>query len=123
MTARWPSARDFGRYHIIRVLGIGGMGAVYHAWDAELGATVALKVIRPEATRDPASARELERRFKQELVLARKVTHKNVVRIHDLGEIDGIKFISMPYLEGDDLATVLQGTRHAAGAGGAAHRS
>ena len=100
--------QNFGRYHIIRVLGIGGMGAVYHAWDAELGATVALKVIRPEATRDPGVARELERRFKQELVLARKVTHKNVVRIHDLGEIHGIKFISMPYLEGDDLATVLQ---------------
>ena len=100
--------QTFGRYHIIRVLGTGGMGAVYHAWDAELGATVALKVIRPEATRDPAVERELERRFKQELVLARKVTHKNVVRIHDLGEIHGIKFISMPYLEGDDLATVLR---------------
>src|SRR5688572_20856940 len=93
------------RYHIIRVLGIGGMGAVYHAWDADLGVAVALKVIRPEATRDPAMAREMERRFKQELVLARQVTHKNVVRIHDLGEIDGIKYITMPYLEGEDLAS------------------
>ncbi|HKE82822.1 MAG TPA: protein kinase [Vicinamibacterales bacterium] len=96
------------RYHIIRVLGIGGMGAVYHAWDAELGMAVALKVIRPESTADPAAAREMERRFKQELVLARQVTHKNVVRIHDLGEIDGIKYITMPYLEGSDLATVLR---------------
>ena len=96
------------RYHIIRVLGIGGMGAVYHAWDADLGVAVALKVIRPEATRDPAMAREMERRFKQELVLARQVTHKNVVRIHDLGEIDGIKYITMPYLEGHDLATTVR---------------
>ena len=94
------------RYHIIRVLGIGGMGAVYHAWDQELGIAVALKVIRPESSNDPAAAREMERRFKQELVLARQVTHKNVVRIHDLGEIDGIKYITMPYLEGSDLATV-----------------
>jgi serine/threonine protein kinase len=96
------------RYHIIRVLGIGGMGAVYHAWDAELGMAVALKVIRPESSTDAAAAREMERRFKQELVLARQVTHKNVVRIHDLGEIDGIKYITMPYLEGSDLATVLK---------------
>jgi len=96
------------RYHIIRVLGIGGMGAVYHAWDAELAMAVALKVIRPEASLDPVEAREMERRFKQELVLARQVTHKNVVRIHDLGEIDGIKYITMPYLEGSDLATTLK---------------
>jgi serine/threonine protein kinase/tetratricopeptide (TPR) repeat protein len=96
------------RYHIIRVLGIGGMGAVYHTWDAELGMAVALKVIRPDSSTDPAAAREMERRFKQELVLARQVTHKNVVRIHDLGEIDGIKYITMPYLEGSDLSTVLK---------------
>src|SRR6185436_9699623 len=57
---------------------------------------------------DPNAAREMERRFKQELVLARQVTHKNVVRIHDLGEVDGIKYITMPYLEGSDLATVLK---------------
>ena len=51
----------------------------------------------------------MERRFKQELVLARKVTHKNVVRIHDLGTIDGIKYITMPYLEGADLSSMLEG--------------
>jgi serine/threonine protein kinase/tetratricopeptide (TPR) repeat protein len=100
---------EFGsRYHIIQLLGVGGMGAVYQAWDAELGMAVALKVIRPDATADPAGAREMQRRFKQELVLARQVTHKNVVRIHDLGEIDGIKYITMPYLEGSDLATTLK---------------
>jgi serine/threonine protein kinase/tetratricopeptide (TPR) repeat protein len=98
------------RYHIIRLLGIGGMGAVYHAWDSELGVAVAIKVIRPEATADPDAAAEVERRFKRELVIARQVTHRNVVRIHDLGEINGIKYITMPYVEGSDLATTL---RHA----------
>ena len=97
------------RYHIIRVLGVGGMGAVYQAWDAELGVAVAVKVIRPEIlAADPQAAREIERRFKRELLLARQVTHKNVVRIHDLGEIDGIKYITMPYLDGSDLATILK---------------
>jgi tetratricopeptide (TPR) repeat protein len=99
---------NFGnRYHISRLLGTGGMGAVYEAWDAELGVKVAIKVIRPEITADPTAAADMERRFKRELVLARQVTHKNVVRIHDLGEIDGIKYITMPYVEGADLATVL----------------
>jgi eukaryotic-like serine/threonine-protein kinase len=96
------------RYLVIKVLGLGGMGAVYQAWDAELGQAVALKLIRPETTSDPAAAREMERRFKQELVLARQVTHKNVVRIHDLGEINGIKYITMPYLDGSDLSTILK---------------
>ena len=96
------------RYHPIRVLGVGGMGAVYHVWDTELGQDVALKVIRPETSGDSTAAREMERRFKQELVLARQVTHKNVVRIHDLGEINGVKYITMPYLNGSDLASVLK---------------
>jgi tetratricopeptide (TPR) repeat protein/tRNA A-37 threonylcarbamoyl transferase component Bud32 len=100
---------SFGpRYHIVRLLGIGGMGAVYQAWDAELGVVVAVKVIRPEVAADPLAAAMLERRFKQELLLARQVTHKNVVRIYDLGEIDGIKFITMPFIEGDELATIIR---------------
>ncbi len=96
------------RYHIIRVLGVGGMGAVYQAWDAELGVAVAIKVIRPEAMADPTTAAEIARRFKRELLLARQVTHKNVVRIHDLGEIDGIKYITMSYVDGADLASRLK---------------
>ena len=96
------------RYIIVRLLGIGGMGAVYQAWDGVLSVMVALKVIRPEVTSDPAAAREIERRFKQELLLARQVTHKNVVRIHDMGEIDGIKYITMSYIEGEDLTTALK---------------
>ena len=97
-----------GRYHIIRLLGIGGMGAVYHAWDAELGVAVALKVIRSDITGDPDAAAAIERQFKRELLMARQVTHKHVVRIHDLGDVDGLKYISMPYVQGADLATILQ---------------
>jgi eukaryotic-like serine/threonine-protein kinase len=84
------------------------MGAVYQAWDRELSVAVALKVIRPEAVRDPTVAADLERRFKRELLLARQVTHKSVVRIHDLGELNGVKYITMPYVEGADLATILR---------------
>src|SRR5437016_597096 len=101
--------QTFGpRYHIIRLLGIGGMGAVYHAWDTELGVSVAIKVIRPEIMANPTAGADVERRFKRELVLARQVTHKNVVRIHDLGEIERIKYITMSYVNGVDLATRLK---------------
>jgi serine/threonine protein kinase/Tfp pilus assembly protein PilF len=100
---------DFGaRYHIIRILGAGGMGAVYQAWDKVLEVAVAVKVIRPDATLDPETAKALERRFKRELLLARQVTHRNVVRIHDLGEIDGITYITMPYVQGADLLSILK---------------
>ncbi len=99
--------QSFGhRYQIISVLGVGGMGAVYHVWDSALGLSLALKVIRPDT--DPMAAQELERRFKRELVLARQVTHHNVIRIHDLGEIDGVKYITMPFVHGTDLARLLQ---------------
>ena len=100
---------SFGdRYRIDQLLGFGGMGAVYKAWDNELDIPVALKVIRPEVASDPALAEQLDRRFKRELLLARKVTHKNVVRIHDLGEIDGIKYITMTFIEGEDLLHVIK---------------
>jgi eukaryotic-like serine/threonine-protein kinase len=100
--------QQFGsRYHIIRELGVGGMGAVYQAWDAELGVAVAVKVIRAEIASNPEASAEIERRFKRELLLARQVTHPNVVRIHDLGDINGIKYITMTYIEGSDLSTVL----------------
>jgi tetratricopeptide (TPR) repeat protein/tRNA A-37 threonylcarbamoyl transferase component Bud32 len=104
-----PGAAFGTRYRILRVLGCGGMGVVYQAWDDALGVAVALKVIRPEVLQDPYAAQDVERRFKRELLLARQVTHKNVVRIHDLGEIDGIKYLTMPYVEGRDLASALRG--------------
>jgi len=75
------------------------MGAVYKAKDRELDRIVALKVIRPELAIRP----EVLSRFKQELILARKVTHRNVIRIFDLGEEDGTKFITMDYVDGQDL--------------------
>ncbi len=96
------------RYTILKLLGIGGMGAVYQAFDHELGVAVAIKVILPGAQSDETVAKELESRFKRELVLARQVTHKYVVRIHDLGEIDGIKYLTMPFIEGETLAHVLR---------------
>ncbi len=92
------------RYEIIALLGQGGMGAVYKAHDIELERLVALKIIRPELTTNP----EMLRRFKQELILARQITHRNVVRIFDLGQADGFKFITMEYLEGKDLRIVLK---------------
>ena len=98
----------FGRYHIIKLLGLGGMGAVYRAWDEELGVGVAVKIVRPEIATDPELARDLEKRFKRELLLARQVTHPNVVRIHDMGEIDGVKFITMPYVDGVELSSILK---------------
>ncbi|HEX2712653.1 MAG TPA: serine/threonine-protein kinase, partial [Candidatus Acidoferrales bacterium] len=91
------------RYEIQKQLGQGGMGAVYQAKDRELDRMVALKVIRPELAGRP----EILQRFKQELILARQVTHKNVIRIYDLGEADGIKFITMQFIEGRDLRTLL----------------
>ena len=102
-----PGQAFGSRYRIMRPLGIGGMGAVYQAWDADLGVAVAIKVIRPEIMADPGAAAEVERRFKRELLLARQVTHKNVVRIHDLGEINGIKYITMSYVDGTELASLL----------------
>lgn len=96
------------RYRILKALGIGGMGVVYQAWDQTLNVVVALKVIRPDAAKDAFAAADIERRFKQELLLARQVTHRNVVRIHDLGEVDGTKYITMSFVEGEDLSTVLR---------------
>ena len=96
---------DFGpRYQVEALLGEGGMGAVYRAYDRELDRTVALKLIRPELGSDP----NLTQRFRQELLLASKISHKNVLRIHDLGEANGTKFISMAYVEGEDLYHLLR---------------
>ena len=92
-----------GRYEIQKLLGMGGMGAVYKARDLEVDRTVGLKVIRPDLAGNPA----ILARFKQELVLARQVTHRNIIRIYDLNEADGVKFITMEYIEGEDLRTIL----------------
>jgi serine/threonine protein kinase/tetratricopeptide (TPR) repeat protein len=93
-----------GRYEILQLLGEGGMGAVYKASDRELDRFVALKVIRPELGSNPA----ILARFKQELLLAHQVTHRNVIRIYDLGEADGLRFITMEYIEGKDLRSIIR---------------
>jgi len=95
-----------GRYQIQQLLGMGGMGAVYKAHDLEVDRTVGLKVIRPDLAGNPA----ILARFKQELVLARQVTHRNIIRIYDLNEAEGVKFITMEFIEGEDLRAIL--TRH-----------
>jgi len=91
------------RYEILRQLGQGGMGAVYQARDRELDRLVAMKVIRPELATRP----DILHRFKQELILARQVTHRNVIRIFDLGQADGVKFITMEFIEGQDLKALV----------------
>ncbi|MFN7916581.1 MAG: protein kinase [Vicinamibacterales bacterium] len=95
------------RYRISKLVGVGGMGVVYKAWDDQLGIDVALKVILPNLD-DPFVAMDLERRFRTELILSRQVTHKNVVRIHDLGDVDGIKYITMPYIDGVTLRRLIR---------------
>jgi serine/threonine protein kinase/tetratricopeptide (TPR) repeat protein len=92
------------RYEILELLGQGGMGAVYKAHDLELERLVALKLIRPDLASNP----EILRRFKQELILAREVTHRNVIRIFDLGQAKGFKFITMEFVEGRDLRVILR---------------
>jgi tetratricopeptide (TPR) repeat protein/predicted Ser/Thr protein kinase len=93
-----------GRYEILQLLGEGGMGAVYKARDVELEREVALKVIRPEMAEHP----EILQRFKQELILARQITDRNVIRIFDIGEAGKTKFITMEYLEGENLHQILK---------------
>jgi len=93
-----------GRYEVLRPLGAGGMGRVYKAHDRVLDEDVAVKILRPEFTRD----REMTRRFRSEIKLARKVGHRNVCRIYEYGEDDALCFISMEYIEGRTLKEQLE---------------
>jgi tetratricopeptide (TPR) repeat protein/tRNA A-37 threonylcarbamoyl transferase component Bud32 len=102
-----PGGTLGNRYRIESILGEGGMGAVFKAHDLEVNRVVAIKVVRQELAHDPLIAQ----RFKQELVLARQVTHRNVVRIYDLGAVDGLRFISMEYIDGRDLSKILHERR------------
>lgn len=95
------------RYEIKSVLGVGGMGIVYRALDQTLGIEIALKVLRPEVAHDE----EFLERFRNELLIARQVTHRNVVRLHDIGEHDGLYYLSMDLVVGHSLRDVLKGER------------
>lgn len=100
-----PGVKDIAeRYEILGDLGDGGMGMVRKARDRETGAIVALKMLRPELADDPAIAE----RFKNELLLARKITHKNVCRIHEFGRAGDAAYISMEYVEGETLRALMQ---------------
>jgi serine/threonine protein kinase len=95
---------SFGsRYQIIEQIGAGGMGKVFKALDKELQILVVLKIINPELNNSPDAVE----RFKRELLLAREIIHENVIRIHDLGEIDGTRYISMNYVEGQNLLQLI----------------
>jgi serine/threonine-protein kinase len=93
-----------GRYEILSTLGRGGMGIVYRAQDRTLDEIVALKVLRPDVLQEDHTLLE---RFKTELKLARRITHRNVLRTHDFGEANGTPYISMEYLEGVTLKDLI----------------
>src|SRR5215510_11383084 len=92
------------RYRIVGLLGRGGMGEVYRAEDLKLGQSVALKFLPKDMTDRP----DRLARFHQEVRLARQVSHPNVCRVHDIADIDGQHFLSMEYIDGEDLASLLR---------------
>jgi serine/threonine-protein kinase len=92
-----------GRYRILTLLGRGGMGEVYRAMDLTLGQSVALKFLPEEAVNN----HRLLERFHGEVRVARLVSHPNVCRVYDIGQIEGMPFISMEYVDGEDLASLL----------------
>jgi predicted Ser/Thr protein kinase len=92
------------RYRVIALLGKGGMGEVYRADDLTLGQPVALKFLPDEAARDEG----LLERFKNEVRVARRVSHPNVCRVYDVGEVEGHTFFTMEYVDGEDLASLLR---------------
>ena len=93
------------RYEITDQIGIGGSGVVYRAFDRELGEVIAVKTVRPDVLAMDGSALE---RLKSEIRLARRISHRNVVRTHDLGEADGVYFITMEYVTGTSLRELIE---------------
>ncbi len=99
-----PGATFAGRYEVKEILGAGGMGVVYRAFDRELQEPVAIKTLRPEAMAGGSVALD---RFKQEIRLARRIAHRNVVRTYDLGEENGMYYLTMEYVEGTSLKQLI----------------
>jgi serine/threonine protein kinase/tetratricopeptide (TPR) repeat protein len=95
-----------GRFELIEELGAGGMGIVFRAFDKKIGEEVALKLLHPEIALDERTAD----RFRNEIKLARKITHKNVCRLHELHEEGKTLFITMEYVSGQDLKGLIQQT-------------
>jgi serine/threonine protein kinase len=103
-----PGALLAARYRIVALLGRGGMGEVYRAHDLTLGQEVALKFLPEVAARNPAALA----RFYNEVRIARQVSHVNVCRVYDLGEVDGQPYLSMEYVDGEDLGSLLRRIGH-----------
>ena len=99
-----PGALLGGRYRIIQRLGKGGMGEVYRADDLKLGQPVALKFLPADVDRDPARLTQLH----TEVRMARQVSHPNVCRVYDIDEVEGSTFLSMEYVDGEDLSSLLR---------------
>jgi serine/threonine protein kinase len=99
-----PGALLANRYRIVALLGRGGMGEVYRAHDLTLGQEVALKFLPEVAARNPAALA----RFYNEVRIARQVSHANVCRVYDLGEVEGQPYLSMEYVDGEDLGSLLR---------------
>src|SRR2546425_358543 len=99
-----PGATFAGRYEVKEIVGAGGMGVVYRAFDRELQEPVAIKTLKPEAMAGGTAALE---RFKQEIRLARRIAHRNVVRTYDLGEQNGMYYLTMEYVEGTSLKQLI----------------
>jgi serine/threonine protein kinase len=94
----------FGRYEVVEEIGSGGMGKVYRVFDKKINEMVALKLIRPEIGTD----RAIIERFSQELKTARKIAHRNVCRMFDIGEEAGTHFITMEFVTGEDLRSLIK---------------
>jgi hypothetical protein len=92
------------RYRIVSLLGRGGMGEVYRANDLLLGQTVALKFLPVQLTSDESTLA----RFRNEVRIARQISHPNVCRVYDIGEAEGSTYLSMEYVDGEDLASLLR---------------
>src|SRR5919106_768860 len=102
---RFPPGVILGqRYRIVSLLGHGGMGEVYRANDLLLGQSVAIKFLLPAAK---ATEHALSR-FRNEVRIARQVSHPNVCRVYDIGEVDGLTYLTMEYIDGEDLASLLR---------------
>jgi serine/threonine protein kinase len=93
-----------GRYRIVSLAGRGGMGEVYRAYDDKLEQPVALKFLPAALSQDGAALA----RFHNEVRTARQVSHPNVCRVYDIGEWEGMPFLSMEYVDGEDLASLLR---------------
>ncbi len=93
-----------GRYRVTGLLGKGGMGEIYRAHDLKLGQPVALKFLPAAAAKN----QQLLARFHAEVRIARQVSHPNVCRVYDIGEVDGSTFLSMEYVDGEDLRSLLR---------------